>query len=75
MVTHNIHFNDKIRKCSLKYPLIFVFLSYRKNFLGTQKQFRISHSKREIGVRVIEVLLYIKYDILDPKVSKTLHVS
>ena len=27
-------------------------------FLGTQKQVRISHGKRAIGVRVIEVLLY-----------------
>ena len=37
----------KIRKYSL-----FVFLSYRKNFLGTQKRVRISN-KRAIGVRAI----------------------
>ena len=28
------------------------------NFLGTQKRVRISHGKRVIGVRIIEVLLY-----------------
>ena len=52
--THNIRFYDKIRK----FPLIFVFLSYRKNFVGTQKRVRISHGKRAIGVRAIEVRLY-----------------
>ena len=30
MSTHSIQFCDKIRKC----PLIFVLLSYRKNFVG-----------------------------------------
>ena len=34
MSTHNIQFCDKIRK----FPLIFVLLSYRKNFMGTQKR-------------------------------------
>ena len=33
MSTHNIKFHDKIRKFSK----IVVFLSYRKNFVGTQK--------------------------------------
>ena len=55
MSTHNIQFHDKIRK----FPKIFVFLSYWKNFVGTQKRVRISHGKRAIGVRVIEVRLYI----------------
>ena len=32
--THNIQFHDKIRK----FLKTFVFLSYQKNFLGTQKQ-------------------------------------
>ena len=53
MSTHSIQFHDKIRKI----PEIFVFLSYRKNFVGTQKQVRISHGKRAIGVRAIEVRL------------------
>ena len=74
-------------KISLNIPKIFIFLSYRKNFLATQqsrrgynvttlqwrcndvdaplcvcsvethKRVRISHCKRAIGVRVIEVLL------------------
>ena len=38
---------------------MFAFLSYRKNFVGTQKQVRISHGKRAIGVQAIEVRLYI----------------
>ena len=54
MSTHNIQFHDKIRK----FPLIFVFLSYLKKFVGTQKRVRISHGKRAIGVRAIEVRLY-----------------
>ena len=34
MSTHNIQFHDKIRKN----PQIFVFLSYWKNFVGTEKR-------------------------------------
>ena len=37
---------------------IFAFLSYRKNFVGTQKRVRLSRGKRVIGVRAIEVRLY-----------------
>ena len=44
--THNIQFHDKIRK----FPYIRVFLTYRKNFVGIQKQVQISHSKRAISV-------------------------
>ena len=55
MSTHNKQCHDKITK----FPLTFVFMSYRKNFLGTQKRVRISHGKRVIGVRAIEVDLYI----------------
>ena len=55
MSKHNIQFHDKIRK----FLEILVFLSYRKNFVGTQKRVRISHGKRAIGVRAIEVRLYI----------------
>ena len=55
MSTHNIHF---MIKCE-NFPKIFikkiVFLGYQENFLGTQKRVRISHCKRAIGVRVIEV--------------------
>ena len=32
-------------------------MHYRKNFPGTEKQVRMSHGKRAIGVQVIEVLL------------------
>ena len=59
MSTHNIHFHDKIRKKILLNPEIFVFFSYRKNFLGTQKRLRIIHGKRAIRVRAIEVILYV----------------
>ena len=49
----NIQIHDKIRT----FPCIFVFLSYRKNFVGTPKRDRISHGKRAIAVRAIEVRL------------------
>ena len=52
MSTHDIHLNDKTRTF-LKH----LFSSYRKNFVGTQK--RIITGKRAIGVRVIEILLYL----------------
>ena len=54
MSTHNIQFCHKIRKFSL----LFV-LSYRKKSVGTQKWVQMSHGKRAIGVRAIEVRLYI----------------
>ena len=54
MSTHNIKFYIKIRE----FPYIFVFLSYWKNFVGTQKCDRICHGERAIGVRAIEVRVY-----------------
>ena len=53
MSTLNIQFLDKIRKN----PLIFMFMSYRKNFVGTQKQVGMSNGKRAIGVRAIVISL------------------
>ena len=38
MSAHNIQFHDKIRK----FPYVFVFLSYRKNFLRTHKRFELA---------------------------------
>ena len=38
MSTHKIQFYDKIRK----FPEIFVFLSYRKNFVGEHNEFESS---------------------------------
>ena len=37
---------------------MFLFLSYRKNFVGTKNPFGICYGKRAIGVRTIEVPLY-----------------
>ena len=54
MSIHNIQFHAEIKKI----PKIFVSLSYRKNFEGTQKQVQIIQDKQAIGVRVIEILLY-----------------
>ena len=34
-------------------------MSNTKNFVGTQERVRISHGKRAIGVRAIEVRLYV----------------
>ena len=59
MSARNIPFYDKITIQIPRISLTFVFLSYRKNFLGTQKRVRNSHSKRAIGVRVVEVLLLV----------------
>ena len=59
MSTHNIQFHNRVRKILA----IFVFLSYRKNSVRTQKRVRISHGKRAIGVRAIEVQLYIQIPI------------
>ena len=53
MSTDTIQFHDKIRKNHL----IFVFLSYLKNFIGTEKKVRIIQGKLAIRVRVIEVIL------------------
>ena len=52
MSTHNIQFDDKIRK------QIFVFLSYWKDFVRTEKRVRIIQGKRAIRVRAIEIILY-----------------
>ena len=38
---------------------VYVFWTYRKNFIGTQKRVQMIHGKRAIGVRAIEVLLYL----------------
>ena len=51
MITHNIYFYDKIRKFLCYIPKYSVFLNYWENFLGTQKQVRMSHGKRAIRVR------------------------
>ena len=52
MSIHNIQFHDKIRKKSLN-----IFLSYKKDFVGTEKRVRIIQGKRAIRVRAIEVIL------------------
>ena len=41
-------------------------MGYRKDFVGTQKRVRISHGKRAIGVRAIEVRLYIDIFLTSP---------
>ena len=55
MHTHNIQFHNEVRKL----PYIFIFLIYRKNFIGTQNRVRFSHGERAIGVRAIEIRLYL----------------
>ena len=56
MRTHNIHvqFHDKI----ISLYMYFCFWSYLKNYVGTQKQVRISHGERTFGVLAIKVWLY-----------------
>ena len=60
MSTQNIRFHDQLKKN----PERFVFMRYRKNFVGTQNRVRISHGKRAIGDRAIEVQLYLFLDLL-----------
>ena len=60
MNAYNIQFCDKIRKF-LKY---ICYLELSKKIVGTQTRVRISHGKRAIGVRAIEVRLYICFCII-----------
>ena len=53
---HSMQCHNKIRK----FPLLFVLLNYRKNFVRTQKRVRIGHGKLAIGDRAIEVRLHIQ---------------
>ena len=71
MSTYNLQFYKKRRKF-LKY---FFFSSYRKNFVGTKKRVRISHGKRAIGVRAIEVQLYLEGGPVMWKLPLYLHVN
>ena len=41
--TVSLHFSSKRRGTIIKFPSLFVFLSYRKNSIGTQKLVPISH--------------------------------
>ena len=65
MSTHNIQFNDEIRK----FPYLFVFLSSQKNFLVTRKQVQISHGKRAISVKAIGVRLCFQICYLKQKTN------
>ena len=57
MSTHNIQLYKKRRKFPYFFFFVVVFSSYRKNFVGTKQRVRISHGKRAVGVRAIEVRL------------------
>ena len=51
--THNIHVHDKNKKKKNEIAQLFVFFSYRKNSLGTQKRIQITHGKRAFGDRAM----------------------
>ena len=55
MTTHNTQFHHRIRTI----PKYLFSLAIGKKFVGTRKRVRISHGKRVIGVRAIEVRLYL----------------
>ena len=59
MNTHNIQFHDKIRTFSLN----ICFLELSEELRRAQKRVRICHGKRAIGVRAVEVRLYIVAEI------------
>ena len=61
MSTYNIHFLDKIGKQILNCPLIFVFLSCPKNFLGTQKRVRISYGKRGSAFESLRIFFFLYF--------------
>ena len=46
-------------------------MSYRKNFVGSQKRVQISQGKRAIVVRAIEVLLYLPYAYAQTSANST----
>ena len=54
MSTYNMHFQI-IKKKMLKYPLIFVLVSFRNNVPETQKRVRMSFGKGAVSFRVIDV--------------------
>ena len=56
MSTHNIPFSIDEKKITLKFPN----LQPKDYFLGTQERVRNIRGKRDISVRAIEVLLYLK---------------
>ena len=62
MGTHNIPFHDKIKQN----PYVFVFLSYRKNFVETQTRFRINHGNEPssyLGSTVVTELPVMVYSL------------
>ena len=57
MSTYIIRFHDKIRI----FPQIFVFLSYRKNFVGTQNEFESAMVNEPSILQLLKV--YYRYEI------------
>ena len=57
MSTHNIYVQEK--NISLNYPKYIESWSYETISPDTLERVRSSHSKRAIGVKVIEVSLYV----------------
>ena len=58
MSTHNIHFPENIEK-NPKISLNICFLELSKKIPTHKKRVRISHGKRAIGFRAIEIRLYL----------------
>ena len=62
MSTYNIQFHDKIRK----FPEIFVFLRYRKNFVGLKNKFESAMVNEPSGFELLRfdcVLIIIMFSI------------
>ena len=62
--THNIQIYNELNKN----PYILIFLSYRKNFVGTQKPVQISHGKRAIEVRYCMKCQLLRFDCIEGKI-------
>ena len=60
MSTHNMHYQYKKENHTKLSPKYNNVCNNEIFSLGTQEQVRNSHGKRAIGIRAIEVLLYLK---------------
>ena len=58
MITRNMHFHHKIRKKSLNLPQIFVFLNYRKTFLGLKNEFEQANVNEPLAFVSLIFFLY-----------------
>ena len=57
MSTHNILFEDEVRRTCLNCPKYMDIQSNENNFLGTERDFKLTIGKQAIGVSAIKISL------------------